>query len=226
MGFFVGYLAACTSPAQLDSLRENSEQPGVTSRSKSPQNTGTEAHPLYGKFTDHGHTIAAIPKDYLPPEAIRKNVAYRTAYPVGTIIVDTDARRLYHTLPNGRAMRYFAGVGAAGFEFSGEGIIKRKAVWPRWTPTPEMLRYDPKTFEPARAGLAGGPDNPMGARALYLYQGEHDTLYRIHGTPSPWSVGYPSSAGCIRLYNQDVVHLAARVKLGTRMIVLPASDTK
>lgn len=225
MGLFVGALGACTTPStQLDSLASYSEQTDVANRTEYSQNIGHESHPLYGKSTDNGHVITAIPPDYLPPKAIRRNVAYRTAYPVGTIVVDTDARRLYHILSNGRAMRYFAGVGAAGFEFSGEGIIMRKAIWPHWTPTPDMLRYDPKTFNPVRGGLAGGPDNPLGARALYLYQNGKDTLYRIHGTPSPWSVGYPSSAGCIRLFNQDVVHLAARVKLGTRMIVLPASD--
>lgn len=151
----------------------------------------------------------------------RKEIAYETAEAPGTIIVDVDARYLYLTLAEGRAMRYGIGVGRQGFEWSGSAIIRRKAKWPRWVPPKEMVARDHLAAQWA-GGMPGGPDNPLGARALYLYQGEVDTLYRIHGTSQPWSIGKAVSSGCIRLLNADVADLFERVPIGTKVVVMPS----
>jgi lipoprotein-anchoring transpeptidase ErfK/SrfK len=119
------------------------------------------------------------------------------------------------------AMRYGIGVGREGFSWSGDAVIQRKAEWPKWTPPAEMVARDPKAAEWAN-GLPGGLSNPLGARALYLFQGNRDTLYRIHGTTEPYSIGTNVSSGCIRLINQDIVDLYSRVPVGTRVVVLPA----
>ncbi len=154
----------------------------------------------------------------------RKEVDYRSAEAPGTIVVDVDAKVLYFTLPGGRAIRYGIGVGKQGFEWSGSAIIRRKAKWPRWTPPKEMVARDHLAAQWAD-GMPGGPTNPLGARALYLYQGEVDTLYRIHGTYQPQSIGKAVSSGCIRLLNADVVDLFERVPLGTRVVVKPSLRT-
>jgi lipoprotein-anchoring transpeptidase ErfK/SrfK len=151
----------------------------------------------------------------------RKEVSYATSEAPGTIIVDVDARQLYLTLAGGRAQRYGIGVGKQGFEWAGAAIIRRKAKWPRWVPPKEMVARDHLAAQWA-GGMPGGPDNPLGARALYLYQGEVDTLYRIHGTSQPQSIGKAVSSGCIRLLNADVADLFERVPIGTRVVVLPS----
>lgn len=217
-------LMACSAsqPDPLPPLTDNSDNAALVSRSASSGNSVNEkTRALYASVQDKGHAVAAIPDAYLSREAARRIVTYHAPYPPGTIVVDPGARRLYHILPGGRATRYLVGVGAAGFEFSGEATIPFQRAWPYWTPTPEMLRREPEKYGPVRDGLPGGSENPLGARALYLYQGARDTLYRIHGTPYPWSVGQPNSAGCIRMFNQDVMHLAANVKNGTKVVVLP-----
>lgn len=152
----------------------------------------------------------------------RKEVGYETSEAAGTIIVDVDARQLYFTLPGGRAQRYGIGVGKQGFEWSGAAVIRRKAKWPRWVPPKEMVARDHLAAQWA-SGMPGGPDNPLGARALYLYQGEVDTLYRIHGTSQPQSIGKAVSSGCIRLLNADVADLFERVPIGTKVVVLPSA---
>jgi lipoprotein-anchoring transpeptidase ErfK/SrfK len=152
----------------------------------------------------------------------RREVAYETSETPGTIIVDVDARQLYFTLPGGRAQRYGIGVGKQGFEWSGAAVIQRKAKWPRWVPPKEMVARDHLAAQWA-GGMPGGPDNPLGARALYLYQGEIDTLYRIHGTSQPQSIGKAVSSGCIRLLNADVADLFERVPIGTKVVVLPSA---
>lgn len=152
----------------------------------------------------------------------RREVAYETSEAPGTIIVDVDARQLYLTLPGGRAQRYGIGVGKQGFEWSGAAVIRRKAKWPRWVPPKEMVARDHLAAQWA-SGMPGGPDNPLGARALYLYQGEVDTLYRIHGTSQPQSIGKAVSSGCIRLLNADVADLFERVPIGTKVVVLPSA---
>ena len=136
----------------------------------------------------------------------------------GTIIVDTKENYLYLVQPNNRAIRYGVSTGAEAFGWTGKAEIKRKAEWPHWTPPAEMLRRWPHLAGRA-GGMAGGPDNPMGARALYLYQNGRDTLYRIHGTNEPETIGRSASSGCIRMRNIDVVDLFNRVPVGAKVIV-------
>jgi lipoprotein-anchoring transpeptidase ErfK/SrfK len=122
-------------------------------------------------------------------------------------------------MPNQQAKRYGIGVGREGFGWAGMVRVGRIAEWPTWTPPAEMVARDPDAAKFA-SGMPGGPDNPLGARALYLYEGGQDTLYRIHGTPEPWSIGLNVSSGCIHMNNDDVTDLASRVRVGTKVIVL------
>ena len=147
----------------------------------------------------------------LPPEERRTSVFYRTEYPPGTIIVNTADRFLYLIMGNNTALRYGIGVGRAGFQWGGIHNITRKAEWPDWTPPPEMIARQP--YLPRF--MAGGPGNPLGARAMYL----GTTVYRIHGTNQPWTIGTAISSGCFRLVNADVIDLYGRVPVGTKVIV-------
>lgn len=144
--------------------------------------------------------------------AIKKQiVSYETRHKPGTIVIETGERRLYLVLEDGKAMKYGIGVGRDGFTWSGTHRITRKAEWPGWTPPPQMRKRVPDL----PAYMPGGPDNPLGARALYI----GSTLYRVHGTSEPWSIGQAVSSGCIRLTNDDVVDLYERVKVGATIVV-------
>ena len=143
-------------------------------------------------------------------------VADPTGRDAGTITIDTRSRQLYLSLGDGKAMRYGVGVGRSGFEWSGSAQVGRKAEWPAWTPPPAMLKRRPDLPR----HMAGGIDNPLGARAMYLYNGKQDMMYRIHGTNEPGSIGQAVSSGCIRMLNADVEDLYSRVKVGTRVVVL------
>jgi lipoprotein-anchoring transpeptidase ErfK/SrfK len=149
----------------------------------------------------------------------RREVAYETSEPAGTIIVYSRKRYLYYVLVEGRAIRYGVGVGKRGFSWSGTAVIGRKAKWPTWTPTPEQLDRSP-IYQKWVKGMPGGSGNPLGARAMYLFQGKTDTLYRIHGTEVPSSIGRAVSSGCIRMINADVADLYERAGVGTRVVVL------
>lgn len=155
----------------------------------------------------------------VPPKFRKRAVRFQSDYPVGTIVVDTRNKFLYLVQPGGRAIRYGIGVGRQGFSWSGAAVIKRKAKWPTWTPPAAMVARDEFAAQWAD-GMPGGPRNPLGARALYLYQGNVDTLYRIHGTFVPSSIGKAVSSGCIRMINADVADLYDRVSTGTRVVVL------
>jgi lipoprotein-anchoring transpeptidase ErfK/SrfK len=133
----------------------------------------------------------------------------------GTVVVDTRAKKLYLVLEEGRALRYAIGVGREGFLWRGTTTVGRKAEWPDWSPPPQMLRRQP--YLPRH--MAGGPANPLGARALYLHAGGHDTMFRIHGTNESWSIGRNVSSGCIRLMNDDVADLYDRVPVGAKVVV-------
>ncbi|HSZ95543.1 MAG TPA: L,D-transpeptidase [Bradyrhizobium sp.] len=149
----------------------------------------------------------------LPARFKRQVVSYSTREAAGTIIIDTPNTYLYYVLGNGQAIRYGIGVGRDGFTWSGTQTITRKAEWPDWTPPPEMIARQP--YLPRQ--MAGGPGNPLGARAMYL----GGTVYRIHGTTQPSTIGTHVSSGCIRLTNPDVTDLYSRVSVGTKVIVLP-----
>ncbi|MCT8267085.1 MULTISPECIES: L,D-transpeptidase [Afifella] len=152
------------------------------------------------------------------PEYRRHIVAYDGPEAPGTIIIDSQSKFLYYTLPNGEAIRYGVGVGREGFGWTGEVHVGAKADWPTWTPPKEMIEREPRLVEYS-SGMPGGPDNPLGARALYLYDGNKDTMYRIHGTNEPWTIGHNVSSGCIRMMNHDVIELHYLAKVGTKVIV-------
>lgn len=160
-------------------------------------------------------TEVIIPRDYLPQE-----VAVNPVLQAGQIHITNADHRLYWTLGNGRAIRYTTAVGEAGRNFSGQATVQRKAEWPSWVPTANMIRLEPAVYGPYAGGLPGGHDrNPLGARALYLYQGGRDTMYRIHGTPQPWTIGQSFSSGCVRLINDHAIDLYDRVPVGTVVFV-------
>jgi lipoprotein-anchoring transpeptidase ErfK/SrfK len=191
-----------------------------------------QVHPLYG-----GAAYAQDPALFPPPESptdfpivevsssqiprqFRRQVTpYTGTAAPGTIIVDPSNRHLYYTLENYEAMRYGVGVGRAGFEWSGDAVVGMKRRWPRWLPPTEMVYRDEKAQKWSN-GMPGGPENPLGARALYLFSNGEDTLYRIHGTNEPASIGKALSSGCIRMLNQDVAELYDRVQINTPVVVM------
>jgi lipoprotein-anchoring transpeptidase ErfK/SrfK len=148
----------------------------------------------------------------IDPRFLPRLVAYRGNEAPGTIVIDTEARFLYLVLGDGKAQRYGVGVGRPGFEWAGTHKVTRRAEWPDWTPPEEMLQRRPDLPR----HMEGGPDNPLGARALYL----GSTLYRIHGSNEPWTIGHAVSSGCIRMRNEDVIDLYDRVKVGTPVVVI------
>jgi lipoprotein-anchoring transpeptidase ErfK/SrfK len=150
------------------------------------------------------------------PSTTRALVNDPTEQAPGTITIDTKNRYLYLSLDNGQAVRYDVGVGREGFDWKGRAKIGRKAEWPSWTPPAEMLKRRPDLPR----FMKGGIENPLGARAMYLYAGGHDTLYRIHGTSEPWTIGEAVSSGCIRMLNDDVVDLYNRARVGSAVQVL------
>jgi len=184
------------------------------------------ASPPAAALQDRSTVIAALPPEdqpeqgpvkELPPQFRRQLVDYPTVEPAGTIIIDTPNTYLYLTLGNGKAIRYGIGVGREGFTWSGSERISRAKEWPDWFPPKEMIERQP--YLPRF--MAGGETNPLGARALYL----GNTLYRIHGTNQPSTIGTFVSSGCIRLTNEDIEDLYSRVGVGTRVVVLPGANT-
>ena len=156
------------------------------------------------------------------PDRLRRQVPFAGPYRPGTIVVDIPARRLYLVEPGGVATRYTVGVGREeALNFRGSAVIGRKAEWPRWTPTPWMIKTMPR-YAAYAGGMAGGLGNPLGARALYLYRGDRDTYFRLHGTNEPETIGTAVSSGCIRLFNHDVIDLYDRVPVGAPVVVLQA----
>ncbi len=183
------------------------------------------AVPGYEGIQDGEFFIAPVPAKYLPDHVRRQEIAWVGDEQPGDIVVDTHARVLYFMLEPGRAMRYTIAVGREGLGFAGNGNIQRKQEWPSWTPTANMVRTRPDLYAAYAGGLPGGLTNPLGARAMYLYRGGRDTYFRIHGTQEVASIGRATSAGCIRLFNQDAIDLYNRVQLGTRVHVRTLSES-
>ncbi len=176
---------------------------------------------MYGEKVDAGYTIPAVPVEKVQERLFRQIVRDPTGEKPGTVVVDTKNHYLYWTLSGGDAMRYGVGLGKQGFEWSGRAVIQWKQAWPKWTPPAEMIQRRPELakYSAENGGMPPGLDNPLGARALYLFQDGVDTLYRLHGTPEWWSIGQSVSSGCVRLINQDIIDLYDRVPSGTPVVV-------
>ena len=174
---------------------------------------------FYAARQDSGRVLSAVDILTFDPALRRQRVGFETAEAPGTIIIDTANYHLYLVEGEGWAMRYGVAIGREGFGWTGVGTIRRRAVWPTWTPPPEMIAREPGLARFDR-GMPGGPNNPLGARALYVYQGDRDTLIRVHGTNAPRSIGTEASSGCFRMLNQDVIDLFERVPQGAKIVVI------
>lgn len=168
--------------------------------------------PVYSK--QDAEWMAKVPPSERDMKFERYMIDYKTTEVPGTIIVDTKAKFLYYVLPEGKAIRYGVAVGEEAYGWTGVAHVARKAEWPKWTPTASMMKRWPNVRP-----TVGGPHNPLGARALYLYQGNRDTLYRIHGTNEPYDIGRAVSSGCIRMRNIDIIDLYNRSNLNAKVIV-------
>lgn len=176
-----------------------------------------DAGNFYGQeVQDHGKVYRATNFNRVEREWRRQLVKYPSNEPQGTVVVDTRNHFLYVIFENGTALRYGVGVGREGFQWFGRATVDRRNMWPDWTPPPEMLKRRPDLPR----FMAGGPDNPMGARGLYLYRDGRDLGYRLHGTNEPWSIGYDGSSGCIRMFTEDIIDLYGRCPIGTKVLVL------
>ncbi|MEF2073177.1 L,D-transpeptidase [Consotaella aegiceratis] len=173
---------------------------------------------MYGPITDHGYNIPAVDLRRVDPRFYRQEVVDPTGEAPGTIVIDTAGRFAYLVQPGGRAMRYGVGIGREGFAWGGRAKIQYKKVWPTWTPPSEMIARQPELAQYAD-GMQPGLTNPLGARALYLFEDGRDTLYRLHGTPEYWTIGKAVSSGCVRFMNHDIIDLYSRVPAGTPVIV-------
>ncbi|WP_082536937.1 MULTISPECIES: L,D-transpeptidase [unclassified Aureimonas] len=231
----IALLSGCASTSNRATLAANtSVPPSIAARitayaSPSPSEDRTfGAAPItaYAAAEDEGFQLPAIPASKIDPKFLRQRVVYDAGdYEAGTVVVDTPHRFLYVVERGGTAMRYGIGVGKAGFSWAGEAKIGDKQHWPKWFPPMEMIdrRADLEKFRDGK-GMEPGLMNPLGARALYLYQGNKDTLYRLHGTPEWQSIGTAASSGCIRLMNQDIIDLYDRVPVNARVVVIQGKE--
>ncbi|WP_455465662.1 L,D-transpeptidase [Bartonella sp. B39] len=185
-----------------------------------------EMQALYGPVTNEPYLLPAIDLSTIDPKFWRQKVLYYTSYPPGTLVIDTQECFLYLIGENGEALRYGIGVGKEGLAFEGEGVVQRKRRWPNWAPTAAMMAREPERYGHLGKGMPPGPDNPLGARALYLFKNGQDTFFRIHGSHESWSIGRAISSGCIRLLNQDIIDLYDRVPAGSRVVVLQNSERR
>lgn len=182
---------------------------------------------VYGEYPGEPYAIRAFEYEEIDPRWLRQTVEWKGAEPPGSIIVDPANKHLYFTESPGKATRYGVGVGREGFSWNGRAQINLKRNWPDWIPPKEMVQRQPEIAAklektPRGLGVPGGPKSPLGARAMYLFSdgGGHDLGYRIHGTTEPETIGTNVSSGCIRMVNQDIVHLYTRASVGTKVTVL------
>ncbi|MGF1622364.1 MAG: L,D-transpeptidase family protein [Rhodomicrobiaceae bacterium] len=185
-----------------------------------PNNSNYAA--IYGPVRAEPYPVPGIKLERVPRRFYRQRVRYATTEAPGTIVVDTANYYLYLVEGGGEAMRYGVGLGRQGFEWSGRAVVKYKKEWPTWTPPETMIAREPDLvrYSAANGGMPPGPENPLGARALYIFQGNVDTLYRIHGSPEYWTIGKSVSSGCVRMMQQDVIDLYQRVPNGTPIVVV------
>lgn len=182
---------------------------------------------MYGPRPEEDFPLPAIPWEKIDRRFLRQVVPDPTGERAGTIVVDTNNHFLYLVRGGGEAMRYGVGLGRQGFEWSGRAVMQWKRRWPTWTPPEEMIARQPELakYSAANGGMQPGLDNPLGARALYIFQNGQDTLYRLHGSPEWWSIGKSVSSGCVRLMNQDIIDLYDRVPNGSPIVVTALSAT-
>jgi lipoprotein-anchoring transpeptidase ErfK/SrfK len=178
-----------------------------------------EVQLMYGPVLTEPFPLRAADMSLIDPIYWRQEVIDPTGEKPGTVVVDTPNRFLYHVGQNGMAMRYGVGIGRDGYAWSGRAHIAYKKSWPRWTPPAEMIARQPE-LEPYRYGMEANIDNPLGARTLYIHQGNVDTIYRIHGNPDERTIGKAVSSGCVRLLQQDIIHLHDAVKTGSPLLVI------
>ena len=219
----LGAISATATLAGCSTTRPGAEPAPVPRVAKRPMGLASsdELEARYAAVEDGGHLIPAVPYQRMDTKYLRQRVPDPTGEPAGTVVVDTPARFLYVVEPGGTAMRYGVGIGREGFAWEGEGIIHWRQPWPRWKPPGEMIARRPELekYSVANGGMAPGSNNPLGARALYIFQNGRDTLYRLHGTPEWDSIGKATSSGCVRLVNQDVIDLYQRVQYHARIVV-------
>lgn len=180
---------------------------------------------IYAQVKDEQFTIPAAPLSRIDHQFYRQVVDFNGSEPVGSVVIDPDARFLYVVYEGGKALRYGVGVGRSGFGWTGDAVIKSKQKWPKWFPPAEMRARQPE-LEKFATGMDGGLANPLGARAHYLWKNNKDTYYRIHGTSEPWTIGKNVSSGCIRMINQDVIDLYGRIPENTKVIVRPSKGAE
>ncbi|MDD9909969.1 MAG: L,D-transpeptidase [Ahrensia sp.] len=237
----LGTLTACTSTSGNSGLSSSFSSPQgsaskeVVVRGRTSNYVGrTPGRPalseidyplIYGARNDGGVAIEAFDYKRMDPKFLRQQVAYFGPEPPGTIIVDAKRRHLYLVEPGRKAMRYGIAVGKEGHAWTGSARLQWKQKWPTWTPPKEMIERKPELKKYAD-GLAGSPQNPLGARAMYLFKNGKDTLYRIHGTDKPHSIGKAASSGCFRMINQDVIDLYDRVGVKGAVHVRPQVDQR
>jgi lipoprotein-anchoring transpeptidase ErfK/SrfK len=212
-------------PVQPEYYRQQPVQPEYSTPQAVHPSLERQYAALYGPVAGEPFQVPAVPLSQVDATYLRRTVSYPSSDAPGTIIIDPQNRFLYLVMGGGRAVRYGVGVGRQGFGWSGVATIRDKQEWPDWYPPKEMLQRQPELMKQMHAlrsgiGMAGGPRNPLGARAMYLWQGNKDTLYRIHGTNEPWTIGRSVSSGCIRMLNQDVIDLYERTPLGAKVVVL------
>ncbi|MEO9339885.1 L,D-transpeptidase [Mesorhizobium sp. SB112] len=182
---------------------------------------------MYAPVVDEGYSVPGIPFEQIDRRLLRQIVADPTGEAPGTVVVDTGGHYVYFVRPGGQAIRYGVGLGRAGFEWSGRAVMQWKRKWPKWTPPEEMIQRDPKLrkWSVDNGGMPPGLTNPLGARALYIFQNGEDTLYRLHGSPEWKSIGRSVSSGCVRLMHQDVMDLYDRVPNGSPIVVTSGVGT-
>jgi lipoprotein-anchoring transpeptidase ErfK/SrfK len=199
-------------------------RPGLFGRPADPALLGQYAS-LYAGVGGEPFPVPAVNLAQIDSRFLRRTVPYPTNQPAGTIVIDPGNHFLYLVQGGGQAIRYGVGVGREGFAWSGTANVREKREWPDWYPPKEMVQRQPELRRQlmelqSGIGMPGGPRNPLGSRALYLWQGNKDTLFRIHGTVEPWTIGRSVSSGCIRMINQDVIDLYERTPIGAKVVVL------
>ena len=210
--------AGCTRSMDVDALQIDTTTTGGIRPQISVDRAVTSPELMYASLTDEGFQLPEVPFEKVDARYRRQIVVDPTGEAPGTIVVHLQERFLYLVQPGGDALRYGVGVGRDGFRWSGRANIQYGKKWPLWTPPKDMIARKPE-LEKWRNGQPGGLDNPLGARALYIYKDDQDTGYRVHGSPEWWSIGQALSSGCVRMINQDVIDLYNRVSSKAPIVV-------